>query len=80
MTLTPKDFPCSRCHTNCELLDGHMTAIPGTNSGLTPLCQQCWAALTPEARLPYYLTLFDSWPEAPYPREKVVQAVLAERR
>lgn len=29
--------------------------------GCFPLCETCWAALTPEARWPYYLKLRDLW-------------------
>src|SRR5690348_6173590 len=34
-------------------------------SGCFPLCEPCWTALeTPEARLPYYKQLWDSWVES----------------
>lgn len=30
-------------------------------SGMFPLCEGCWAELTPETRLPYYRALWDRW-------------------
>lgn len=35
-------------------------------SGCFPLCEGCWAALTPEARLPFYDELVDMWKRQAY--------------
>lgn len=31
------------------------------SSSCFPLCEACWWELTPEERLPFYRTLFESW-------------------
>lgn len=31
----------------------------GYGSGICPLCEKCWAELTPEQRLPFYRKLID---------------------
>lgn len=52
---------CYKCKGSWEHLDEHRTMY-GNGSGCFPLCEQCWKKLgTPEARLPYYRMMWDSW-------------------
>lgn len=42
-----------------ELLD--RIEKPQATRGCFPLCESCWASLTPEDRLPFYRQLLDRW-------------------
>lgn len=50
--------------------------------GCLPLCERCWAELTPEARLPFYRALYDAWLDGMTPGlpafETIKDAVLRE--
>lgn len=35
--------------------------MPVAGHACFPLCQNCWAGLTPEDRVPYYVALVDEW-------------------
>ena len=60
--------------------------LPGTRGtyGIFPLCEGCWHALTPTARLPYYRKLFKKWKKQSWAVEEsqwetIRQAVLNEK-
>lgn len=79
--LAPGYGACGRCHTNWHFCEGHSTDVPGTGSGLFPLCEQCWAELAPAQRLPYYRELYESWREhRDYSWDTLKAAVLNEPR
>lgn len=44
---------CMRCRTSWAFVDGHTTEY-GDGSGSSILCEECWAELTPQERLPFY--------------------------
>jgi hypothetical protein len=71
---------CGCCRTNWHFVEGHSTYVPDTGSGMFPLCEQCWAELTPAQRLPFYRKLYDKWPERQYNWEQLERAVLNEVR
>jgi hypothetical protein len=59
-----KKFPssgwCGRCKWPWAAIEEHATPYaPGRM--LFPLCETCWAQLTPEQRLPYYRGLYNCW-------------------
>jgi hypothetical protein len=60
----PRSFSlswCLRCRTTWQFVEWHSTDY-GHGRGCFPLCKKCWKDLgTPEARLPYYLTMFTQW-------------------
>ena len=51
---------CGRCRRTWCFAEGHGTWYED-NQGMSPLCEDCWGALTPERRLPYYHELHDGW-------------------
>jgi hypothetical protein len=51
---------CGRCQRSWKWVHGHNTDIDEYRS-VFPLCEECWQALTPKERLPYYRALYDSW-------------------
>jgi hypothetical protein len=51
---------CGRCFAPWTYAKWHSTTYSEWR-GCFPLCEECWAALTPETRLPYYLDLWESW-------------------
>src|ERR1035437_751520 len=60
--LNPGYSTCRRCFTPWNRCEGHSTEYDRTcGMGCFPLCEECWAALTPSSRLPYYLDLWVSW-------------------
>lgn len=73
---------CSRCDISWKRVHGHGTMWG--SSGASPLCDACWAELTPEQRLPHYRVLFDKWVfdgkrrghDAPAPWPVIERAVL----
>lgn len=69
---------CLRCETPWAFVEHHDTGYT-THRGLFPLCEQCWAELTPERRLPYYRQLWDSWAVEECDRSwhRIKRAVLA---
>lgn len=77
--LAPGYSACGRCHTNWHFAEGHSTRVPDTDSGVFPLCEQCWSDLTPTQRLPYYRRLFESWgSHESFTWEQLERAVLSE--
>src|ERR1035437_1722823 len=57
---------CRRCFTPWNRCEGHTTQYDRTTGiGCFPLCEDCWAALTPSSRLPYCLDLWVSWQLSP---------------
>lgn len=64
---------CARCGGTWDWKRGHSTWYKGgdgtpdssgfsiTGFGVSPLCEECWAALSPEKREPYYNQLVDAW-------------------
>lgn len=85
--LSPGFGDCLRCgrpwrHGKVGV-DPHCTHYDG-GSGCFPLCESCWAGLTPDERLPFYLDLIGRWASTGYftPAAKVVaitEAVKAGR-
>lgn len=59
---------CKRCHDTWDWKQPHDTPI-NARQGCFPLCQECWEALTPEQRLPYYERLADEWKSLSSPGE-----------
>jgi hypothetical protein len=51
---------CYRCHTTWAYVVPHETRY-SVSSACFPLCEKCWADLTPEQRLPYYEALISEW-------------------
>lgn len=51
---------CGRCKTNWHYCEGHATRYY-QGGGCFPLCEKCWAELTPETRLPFYREMFERW-------------------
>jgi hypothetical protein len=58
--LTPGYSVCGRCRTTWAFVRQHCTNY-NDHSGMFPLCEQCWAALSPKRRLPYYRKVWRSW-------------------
>jgi hypothetical protein len=73
---------CLRCRRSWKYREHHTTWFK-YEEGCFPLCERCWRKLgTPEARLPYYRTLWEGWNKT-YPGyhdsdewEKIKQAVM----
>lgn len=61
---TPGYSYCDRCHGRWNIVERHSTRF-NEHSGLFPLCEECWRALTPEERWPYYQRLLMEWNCAP---------------
>ena len=72
---------CGYCGRTWDKVEHHNTRIT-EHVGMFPLCEECWRALTPEQRLPYYRALYSSWLPyglpLPYTWEQIEQAVLNE--
>lgn len=51
---------CYRCQMPWKFTEGHTTYYGG-GRGCFPLCEPCWADLTPEQRLPFYEQLLRDW-------------------
>lgn len=51
---------CLQCKTPWRFVKGHTTKYTQSN-GCFPLCEKCWAELTPEQRLPFYRALIIEW-------------------
>lgn len=54
---------CLRCKTPWLFVRWHDTPFGSDGHGCLPLCEKCWAALTPAQRMPYYRELIESWHE-----------------
>ncbi len=73
---------CSRCKVSWKWVHGHHTfyvepTLQQAGRGCFPLCESCWAALTPKQRLPYYQYLFKEWDgEDPHTWTLIKNAVL----
>jgi hypothetical protein len=52
-------------------------AVTRSGSGCFPLCENCWSALTPPERLPYYEQLLVSW-EKYGPVDKALKAAIRD--
>jgi len=55
---------CLKCGDSWYWKKGHSTVYDVRDDGSTgcfPLCEECWAGLTPEERLPYYLRMYSVW-------------------
>lgn len=52
---------CFCCKRQWDIVEGHRTYDPEGTSGCFPLCEECWADMTPEERVPYYDRLFADW-------------------
>lgn len=70
---------CSRCGNTWNWKNGHSTPIT-VNSGLFPLCEECWSELTPETRLPFYEAWWAQYgsPMSPFSMDDIRRAVLTE--
>lgn len=77
---TPGYSWCGRCKTTWPYVKPHRTWY-NEYSACFPLCEKCWAELTPEERMPYYERLLDYWelssPVDPDDAEQIRAAVLA---
>lgn len=51
---------CGRCDESWAYVEGHSTRYT-EREGCFPLCEDCWSALTPEERLPYYREMWEDW-------------------
>lgn len=51
---------CLRCGDTWDWKEAHTTEF-GRSEGCFPLCEECWATLTPETRWPYYEQLVQAW-------------------
>lgn len=58
---------CSRCGRVWAICEPHITPYDGYGvrfkeyGGCFALCQECWEELTPQERLPHYLSLLYRW-------------------
>lgn len=57
---------CLRCKTPWVFARWHDTTYGSEGNGCIPLCEKCWAHLTPAQRLPFYRQLIGSWHEHPH--------------
>lgn len=60
--LSPGLGTCYRCRRPWISDNWHATPY-GRGRGCFPLCERCWAMLTPDERLPYYEALWRKWSE-----------------
>jgi hypothetical protein len=73
-------FPgCYRCGDSWSWKLEHQTRFSETESCF-PLCEECWSALTPAARWPYYEALIADWvaDEEPDARQLLYLTALGE--
>lgn len=91
--LAPHLSYCYRCRTSFwgPIKNEHHTTTyetrEGGSSGCYPLCENCWSALTPKERMPFYDALVNEWMRqalstqdaVSYDRERdlIYQAVMA---
>lgn len=68
---------CQRCRMPWSVTEGHSTTFGAR--GMFPLCVECWTALTPKERLPFYQQLWDSWPNPKGDWNEIETAVLEEK-
>lgn len=54
---------CGRCKTSWSSVAYHATRY-APDKQMLPLCEPCWALLTPAQRLPYYQALLGQWEHA----------------
>ena len=57
----PHHGGCHRCGTVWALTTHHTTPVVEHEWGMFPLCEPCWAELTPAARIPFSRRLFEEW-------------------
>lgn len=57
---------CGCCNRRWDEVKGHTTMIHGTPMGMFPLCEECWAKLSVEERLPFYKALWLRWRNDPH--------------
>jgi len=70
---------CGRCKFPWKFVKSHRTDY-SPSRGVFPLCEKCWEELaTPEARLPYYKELYDSWEKDPNCWDEIKNAVMNDR-
>src|SRR4051794_25908270 len=73
---------CYRCGMPWKFTEGHATFHSGGHACF-PLCESCWAELTPDERLPFYERLIDDWngkygcPVEPETAQAIREAVMA---
>lgn len=48
---------CLRCKRPWSVCRGHDTPYNSHGGACFPLCEECWAKITPQERWPYYVTL-----------------------
>lgn len=58
--LAPGFGACLRCMTPWRFVREHITRYT-PSSGCFPLCEKCWAEMTPEQRRTYYVELIAMW-------------------
>ena len=69
---------CKKCLRGWHLCHEHTTYI-SNGCDMFCLCEECWKDTTPEHRLPYYVSIWNSWPEDDRPsRHELESAVLYE--
>lgn len=68
---------CFRCGDSWSWKAHHNTQF-SESEACFPLCEECWAALTPEARWPYYEKLIADWGLAPDSRQSLYLTALGE--
>ena len=64
--ISPEQGKCVNCGWSWYWGGYHTTEFkePGLNQwggGCFPLCEVCWAGMTPDQRLPFYRELFERW-------------------
>jgi len=78
---SPKRGYCYRCHIPWNYTPekrGHVTYYGEEGEGCFPLCERCWAQLSPEQRLPFYEFLFVEGAAFGYPTSKEKADVIRE--
>jgi hypothetical protein len=78
---SPGYSTCYKCGVPWKYAEGHTTNYGNHGIGCFPLCEKCWASLTPKERLPFYEKLVKEWGKtgSPIPEEKkteIYKAVL----
>ena len=54
---------CLRCETPWRFVRYHVTDYGDRGHGCLPLCEKCWAEMTPQRRIPFYHCLIWDWHE-----------------
>lgn len=77
--LAPGYSWCEKCGTPWRFVAEHVTDYTATR-GIFPLCEKCWAELSPEERLPFYWAVWSNWPRENGDQWPLVRVAVLEGR